>query len=62
MFNRINRKWLGLGLMAMALALPLERRSAYYHLLRFGLYFMESRRPDIYIAGSMPNSLHACVQ
>ncbi|MEY4470583.1 MAG: Flagellar biosynthetic protein FliP precursor [Pseudomonadota bacterium] len=24
MFNRINRKWLGLGLMAMALALPLE--------------------------------------
>src|SRR5262249_21283424 len=24
----------------------IERRSAYYHMLRFGLYFMKHRRPD----------------
>jgi hypothetical protein len=37
---------------------PLERRSAYYHVLRFGLYFMRNRRPDLLLAGSVPNSLH----
>ena len=34
-----------------------ERRDAYYALLRFGLHVM-SHKPDLYIAGSVPNAIH----
>jgi hypothetical protein len=34
-----------------------ERRDAYYALLRFGLHII-NRKPDLYIAGSVPNALH----
>src|SRR5690348_12425652 len=35
-----------------------ERRNAYFQMLRFGLYFIKRRRPDLLILGSIPNSLH----
>ena len=35
-----------------------ERREAYYCVLQFGLRIIRSRRPDLYVAGTIPHSLH----
>ena len=35
-----------------------ERREAYYALLRYGLYILREHRPTLFLAGTIPHSLH----
>lgn len=35
-----------------------ERREAYFDLLRFGQFILEQHQPDLYVAGTIPHSLH----